>query len=176
MSTEAVHQVGGTFQKGTKLRAVARTSDFYTGVGPVHAEATVDKNLEVHFKGLVDNGPYWLVGEVELTGADGKKHSETRAEAFTAHDEEVRSLAPDVATSQAATRLGIEKASAGALAVRAGDKALAVEPASTPDERHNPVAVEPPVVGARSSSKSKPKRSTRRGADNPQAKSRAKKK
>jgi hypothetical protein len=169
VSTEATLDVGGTFPNGTKVRAVPRLGDEYTGGGKVHAEATV-KGVQASFKGLVDNGPYWLVGEVEITGADGKKHKETRAEAFTAHDEEAHSLD----ASQTALRLGIEKAAAGALAVRAGDKALAVEPASVPDERHNPVERAAPVVGARSSEKSKPTRSTSRGADNPQAKSQKK--
>lgn len=135
MSTEAVRQVGGIFPKGTKVIAVPRTSDFYNG-GPEHAKATVDKDTNVTFTGLVENGPYWLVGEVEHEDADGKKVKETIALSFTAHDEETRSLSPDEAATQTATRLVAEKASAGALAVRDGNEALAVDPAGSPDERH----------------------------------------
>lgn len=144
MSTEAVHQVGGFFPQGTKVKAYPRLSDEFGGAGSPHAEATVDKNTEVHLKGLVDNGTYWLVGEVETeepyVDADGKSRTrtvkETKALAFTAHDEETRALSPDEAATQAATRRVTEKVAEGMTQVRADDPALAAEPAYSPPERH----------------------------------------
>jgi hypothetical protein len=126
LSTEASHQVGGFFPQGTKLEAWPRVGVEFTGAGEPHASATVTKATEVTFKGLVENGPYWMVGEVD---------GERRALAFTAHDSETRSLSPDEAVTQAATRRVTEKVADGAAAVRDGHEALAVEPAYSPPDR-----------------------------------------
>lgn len=163
MSTEAVHQVGGTFPAGATVAAYPRVSDFFPGaLGKPAATTKVTKATEAKFKDLVDNGPYWLVGVVD---------GETKALAFTAHDEEVQALSGDEAGLQDSARRIAEKASAGAAAVRVGDPARALDLAETPDELHNPNVPAAPVVGARSSTNAKPRRTSKRGAETAKAQS-----
>lgn len=161
---EVTLQVGGIFQAGDKVEAYRRGTEGEFGGrrGKPEATAKVGKDTEVTLKGLVDSGQYWVVGDIEVPDPEGgKPRSETRALSVLAHDDETRSLHPDVAVTQAATRRVDEKVAEATGSARAAGSAQAAVRNTEEGLKW--------VEGPRSVAKSRPSRSTKRGADSPRA-------
>lgn len=78
MAKSAGVRLRGRFAPGTKVQLVPAAGDTFAVGGPVHKEATVDKNGEVSFDGLEEGSRWFVAGEV-----DGR----IRSAAVTAKDQ-----------------------------------------------------------------------------------------